>query len=228
MGFSSDFWRCIVASLLGGVYGSFCLLRGFQFLGGFIWRCLFLILISVVAFGWNRSTAKRGGVFLLLNMALGGVVESIGNMRFSLLIITTCLILFFSHFLFSDAVGSREYVPLTIIYGDKSVRLTALRDTGNTLRDPFSGEQVYLISAGAAFRLTGLSQEQLRCPMETLAQHPLSGLRLIPYRAIGNEGGMLLAMRFEHVQVGSVSCSAVIAFAAEGLGEGQCYQALVT
>ena len=38
--------------------------------------------------------------------------------------------------------------------------------------------------------------------------------------------GMLLALRFENVKLGSRQQSALVAFAPEGLGKGQMYQAL--
>ena len=127
---------------------------------------------------------------------------------------------------FGDGIGEKEYTNLTIAYGGNVVRLIALRDSGNTLRDPITGEQVLVISAGAARRLTGLTEEQLRAPLETLASSIIPGLRLIPYRAVGQGSGMLLGMRFEEVTVGPRKQSAVVAFAPEGLGNGSMYQAL--
>ena len=41
------------------------------------------------------------------------------------------------------------------------VSIVALRDSGNTLRDPVSGEQVLVVSGEVAEKLTGLTQEQL-------------------------------------------------------------------
>ena len=72
----------------------------------------------------------------------------------------------------------------------------------------------------------GLTQEQLRHPLETLMQAPVPGLRLIPYRSVGSTGGFLLAKRFEEVTIGEKTQSALVAFAAEGLGRGEIHQAL--
>jgi len=62
--------------------------------------------------------------------------------------------------------------------------------------------------------------------LETLASHPMPGLRLIPYHSVGQGEGMLLAKRFEQVTVGKRTRSALVAFAPEGLGRGDVYQAL--
>ena len=74
--------------------------------------------------------------------------------------------------------------------------------------------------------MTGLTFQQLQHPMETLMLHPVPGLRLIPYRSVGNAGGFLLAKRFADVTIGDKKQSAMVAFAAEGLGKGEIYQAL--
>ena len=83
-----------------------------------------------------------------------------------------------------------------------------------------------VISPEIAGRLTGLTLKQLQHPLETIALRPIPGLRLIPYRSVGNAGGFLLAKRFEDVTVGEKKQSALVAFASEGLGKGEIYQAL--
>jgi hypothetical protein len=74
---------------------------------------------------------------------------------------------------------------------------------------------VLVISAEAAENLTGLTLSQLQNPLQTIAQHPTMGLRLIPYRTVGQGSGMLLAMQFEHVKVNSHNQSAIVAFDTE-------------
>ena len=127
---------------------------------------------------------------------------------------------------FGETVGGRMYVPVTITYGEKSISLIALQDSGNTLTDPVTGERVMVIGSDAARRLTGLTEEQIREPLETLSRRVLPGLRLIPYHAVGQSGGMLLGLRFPQVKIGSREQSAVVAFASGGLGRGEIYQAL--
>ena len=116
-------------------------------------------------------------------------------------------------------------MAVTIYYRDQVMSVIALQDTGNTLRDPVTGEQVLVLSSHAARKLTGLSEEQIRKPLETLASRILPGLRLIPYKTVGS-GGMLLAMKFDKVKIGEKLQSAVVAFAAEDFGKGESYQAL--
>lgn len=225
-GFPSDWKRNLLAAALGGLYGGFCLLPGFSFLGGIFWRLVFLGLMARIAFGWNRGSGKRTGIFILLSMALGGIALGFGRGQFLTLVLSAAAMWVLCRISFGGSVGGQEYVPVKISHGGREVQVLALKDTGNNLRDPVTGEPVLVLAAEAAAKLTGLTKEQIASPLETLTARPLPGLRLIPYRAVGQGSGMLLAMRFDEVRIGSRKQSALVAFDAGGLG-GECmYQAL--
>lgn len=225
-GFPASPLRAAAAAALGAVYSGVCMMPRMRFLGGLLWRIVSLAGMAVIAFGWDKSAWKRSGVFVLLSMALGGASLSIGHGNFLTLLLTAGGVWALCIVAFGGRVGGSEYVPVELTYGEKTVSIVALRDSGNTLRDPISGEQVLVVSGEVAEKLTGLTQEQLRAPLKTLMCRPVPGLRLIPYRAVGQAGDMLLAMRFDGVKIGNRTQSAVVAFAAEGLGRGDVYQAL--
>lgn len=225
-GFQCSIQRTAAAALLGALYSGACLLPGFRFLGNLLWRIVCLALMAGIAFGWNRSTLRRGGVFILLSMALGGIAMSMNRQDFPALMASAACVWLLCHVAFGDRIGQQEYVPLEIRYKNNCIRLLALRDTGNTLRDPVTGQQVLVISMDAAKRLTGLSELQIRSPLQTMLQHSLPGLRLIPYQAVGQSGGMLLAMGFDDVKIASRRQKAVVAFDTGGLGKGEIHQAL--
>lgn len=225
-GFPMQPWRCSGGALVGAVYSGACLLPGFRFLGNLLWRCVSFSLIGLMAFGCNAGALKRGGVFLLLSMAMGGIALSVGRGDMISLLFCGLICLLLCMVSFGGQVGGREYVPLKISYEGRDASLLALKDTGNTLKDPVTGEPVLIIAPEAASRLTGLTAEQLRNPLETLMLPPVPGLRLVPYHAVGNAGGFLLAKRFADVKVGEKKQSALVAFASEGLGKGEIYQAL--
>ena len=225
-GFSSQWKRAVPAAFLGAVYSGACLLSGFRFLGSTLWRIVALFLMGGIAFGWNRSTLRRIGVFVLLAMAMGGLAVSLNREDYISVVGSAAGIWVLCRFAFPGGVGQSEYVPLEIRYGKKMVSLIALRDSGNLLRDPVTGQQVLVISAEAAKDLTGLTLQQLQNPLLTITQQPHLGLRLIPYHTVGQGSGMLLAMRFEQVKIGSRYQSAIVAFDTGGLGKGESYQAL--
>ena len=225
-GFPPGLLRGIWASALGAVYAAGCLLPGFSFLGGTLWRFVFLGLMGIIAFGLNKSAWKRTGIFLLLSMAMGGIALGMGKSDVSMVLLSALGVWLLSRIGFGGSVGGKEYIPITITEGERSFSAIALKDTGNSLRDPITGEQVLILGPEAAGRLLGLSPEQLSRPMESMMGIPSRGLRLIPYNSVGQPGGMMLGKRFMHVKMGDKRGSALVAFAPERIGAGQVYQAL--
>lgn len=224
-GYPADLRRLAAAAALGAVYAGACLLPGFRFLGSLLWRAVSLGLMGCLAFGCGPSALRRCGVFALLTMALGGFVLSLGRADPGALLLSSLVLWGLCRFSVTTPPGSRMYLPLEIRHGNRTLNLLALRDTGNSLRDPVTGEQVLVICAGAARRLTGLTEEQLRDPLGTLAAAPVPGLRLIPYRTVG-QGGMMLAMAFSETALEGKRGRRIVAFSPEDFGRKEGYQAL--
>ena len=185
-----------------------------------MWHTVFLLLISMISFGMDKDALRRVVVYLLLNLILTGVTLDQKSAAVSLLgavgLVVICLI----------GVSGRGggFVPVELSYGGKTLRLTALRDTGNTLTDPISGSPVLIVGSEIAGQLAGLTKSQLRNPVESIAAIP--GLRLIPYRTVGNGGALLLGMRLKGMRIGKWKGNGLVAFAPERLCEEGRYQAL--
>lgn len=224
-GFPSDYKRVVSAALLGGIYSGGCMLRGFRFLGAYHWRAIILVLMAVIAFGWNRGTIKRCGIFLLLSMALGGAVELLGSGDGKGVFLSAVGIFLLCCLAFGGGSIGQEFFPVEIVNGGNRVNLIALRDTGNCLRDPVTGEQVLIIGDVQAQKLTGLTHGELCDPLQTICRKRMPGLRLVPYRTVGRNQGVMLAMRFDQVKLNGKERPTIVAFAPEGLGAGT-YQAL--
>lgn len=225
-GFPADPGRCALAAVLGSVYAGTCMLPGFRFLGNLLWRCVSLCLMSLIAFGFHRNAAKRCGIFLLLSLALGGMALCFTRQNFAALALGAAGMWLLCRVCFGDGHIGQEYIPVTLTHLGRTVNFTALRDTGNILRDPVSGEPVMIVSGHIGQALTGITAAQMASPVETLASAAIPGLRLIPYHAVGTNSGLLLAMRFPQAFVGRQRRNVLVAFAPEGLGESGMYQAL--
>lgn len=221
-GFPTGAARAALAAVLGGLYGGACVLPGFVFLGNTLWRLVSLVLMAVIAYGWNRNALRRGVLFCLLSMALGGIALGISSGSFGALVGAAGGVCAMCLLGFRGTAGGAEYVTVQI----RDLRITALRDTGNTLTDPLTGQSVLVLSPKAGERLLGLTHEELRHPVETLTGRPALGLRLVPYHTVGQGAGMLIAKRFEDVRIGQRCESCLVAFSAEEIGRGQPYEAL--
>ena len=162
---------------------------------------------------------------MLLSLALGGLAEAVGRGDLGLLLAEAAGLWALCSLLFRNESGA-TYIPVKLCYGGKNVCLTALRDTGNTLRDPVTGEQVLVAGADVAWELLGLNSQQLKDPVTTVAAGKHSGLRLVPYRSVGQPAGLMLAARMGESVVGGKKMRPVVAFSPENLGGGGEYRML--
>ena len=223
-GMKTQWRRALLAAALGGVYAGFCLLPAFSFLGSLFWRMVFLLIMVVITYGYSKSALRRGAVFIFLSLALGGAAYGMGNGGFVGIICAGGVIFLLCGFGLRRPVGSRVYLPVELSHNGKHLAITALQDTGNTLRDPITGTQVLIVGPEVAQKLIGLTPWQLANPVESMGLIP--GLRLIPYRTVGNPTGLLLGMKLQKVKIGSGEGSTLVAFAPERIGTDGAYQAL--
>jgi len=225
-GFPPGFLRAAGAAVLGGVYAAACLIPGFRFLSNSVWRMVSLSLMSLAAFGCNASALRRGVVFVLLCMALGGLAMGVQRRDFTAVCLCALCLWGMCTVGFQGGIGQREYIPVELCFRGRKLSLLALRDTGNLLKDPITGERVLVAGADVGWELLELTGEQLRHPVQTLASGFLSGLRLIPYKSVGQPSGMLLAMRMEGAKINGKSCSPLVAFAPDRIGRTDVYRML--
>lgn len=217
-GHSSSIKRVLLAAVLGGIYGGICIVPGLQFLSHTVWRLVMLGCMAVIAFGVRGDALRRGILFALLSMALGGIATGLSGGSFWTLSLSAFAVCAMCLLGFRGRVGE-EYLPVEL----DGLRLTALRDTGNTLTDPITGQRVLVVSARVGSQLLGLSKGELNNPVSALTK--VSGGRLIPYHAVG-KNAMLLMKRYENVRIGQWKGSCLVAFAPNEIGQGKCYQAL--
>lgn len=214
--------RVAAGAMVGGGYAGMCMVPSLTFLTSGLWKGISLGLVSMAAFGMDRSAVRRGVLFVLLSMALGGLVMSFDTGNFFGLILCAGALALLCRLGFQGKTAPRRLLETVIRYGGKEARLLALRDTGNTLRDPVTGEGVLVVQPQTAWELAGLTERELKDPVTCIGRIP--GARLIPYHAVGG-GGMLLGLRCDSVTIGGRPGGCVVAFSPEAFPAGE-YQAL--
>ena len=160
---------------------------------------------------------KKGGLLVKVMVALyltaflcGGfweVMDAEGGITpKTFLIFTGCTYFGLSALVYlSDSVRARikNVYPVTFSYRGKVQSAYGFYDTGNMLTEPISGRPVSILDPEILeAMLTGESAEQLKHLKENPGEAKsteLAGLypRFIPYRTVGNEEGMLLAVTLE-------------------------------
>jgi len=222
-GYPTALGRTVSAAVLGGFYGSICVVPGLRFLAGTHWRMVFLGLMGCIAFGVSKDSVRRSVLFVILSMALGGIALGIGKGGFISVLLGAMFVCVMCMFGVRGRIGNR-FLPVEIRHNGKCHRFTAMVDTGNTLTDPITGQQVMVVSSELGKQLLGLGVLAFSDPV-SVVEH-IQGGRLIPYHSVGTEGGLLAAKRFQDVRIGKWRGECLVAFSPQKLGRGEAYEAL--
>ena len=214
--FPSNIRRVPLAALYGSIFAGCSMLTAMAFLNQPLWQVFGLAATGMLSFGVTVSALRVDLVYVLLHLALSSVTKSSGGNLVACCVFSFCVLVL-------QKEKSGLYVPVEINHNGRKLSLTALRDTGNCLRDPITGKPVLIVDALTAKGLTGLSGQQLGNPIDTVGAIP--GLRLIPYKTVGGTG-LLLALRLQDVKIGSWQGSSLVAFSPETFSVEGMYQAL--
>ena len=248
--------RFALGAALGGAYAVAIFLPGLFFLSHPLCRVASAALMMVVSYGGSRRLLRQGILFIALTCAFGGGVVAIGllggtglslgrggfysalDLKVVLLSAAVCygvLTLVFQRLARHSAAGG-ELIDIKLKLGDRSVTLTALVDTGNTLTDPVSGRPAVVAegerAAGLFPRDRRPASSDLRDPAAALPRLGTgewrSRFRLLPYRSVGVDRGLLLAVRVDSLELdGRGRGPVLVALSPTPVSDGGGYQALV-
>ena len=216
--------RMLLASLLAASYSGAVASGILAGMSSYSVRMAVLTASGILAFGWKRDGIWKTSVFLLLNAAFEGVSNSHQTASALLRLTVAAAIALLCCILRRGGKMGKLYSRVEIRYGDRTVCVDALRDTGNDLRDILTGEPVIVVGPDAAFRLTGLTRMQLADPLDSFEKRLIKGSRLIPFSSVGNSCGLMLGVRPGGILVDGMPMDMVIAMAPEGMGK---YEALI-
>lgn len=237
--------RSLLAAGFGGLYACATFLPGLSFLSGFLWRSAALVLMTVLAYGASRRAVFPGAGFAALSMAMSGIVllcssrvQMIGGKIFYALEFSTLVLIAGAVYLASRIFlwGTLRH-PGGILSGEltlrgKSITLSLLRDTGNTLHDPFTGKALPVIEWAAIAKLLPEAGHLPSDPVAAIEHlhkiYPTLSLRLIPYRAVGTERAMLPAIQCDRLTVEkAVKTNCFVAISPTKVSERGGYEGLI-
>ena len=231
----------------GALYAVLVFLPGLEWLAR--WPCKLGagVLMALAAYGGEAHLLRVTVLFFGASAGLAGAVlglELLGNVSLTLengvfytpldirLLLLTFVACYFVLSLFFRRAGRHggELARLDITLEGGAVTLTALRDTGHTLTDPADNRPVVVAHWQAlAGILPGWADpaDPIRSVENCHASHSRQA-RLIPYRAVGVECGMLLALRTRGVAVdGKPRGKLLVALSPTAVDDGGGYQALI-
>jgi len=221
-------WRTLAAAVVGGVYADLSLFVSFGRIPTFVVDMLVCVLMCGIVF-WRPK--KLGSlplyilVFAAVSMALGGFMtalfhlfnrvpwlsdpgisaeEGISVWIFALLAIISGGITLLGGRFFTGR-ATRKNAELYLYYEGRSLRLRAMTDSGNLLREPISGRLCVVADIRALSPL--LPREILQAAkrgdpsaLEAVGPRHAKNLRLIPTHTASGEG-MLLGVRMERILI---------------------------
>ncbi len=239
--------RLCLAAGVGAAYAAASLLPGWGWLPATAVKLAAAALMCLLAFGGEGRLLRCTVLFLALSFSFGGMVWGLSlwqgggapyaDLRLLLSAGAICLGAFLLLFgrLARHGGSARDLLPVRLSLDGRSVTVTALLDTGNSLTDPLSGAPVLVADCEVLLPLLppilrrGLRREDLACPAALLEPWTAAGVRprLIPYRTVGQSGGLLLALRPDTAAVGRRPVTLVAAFSPTPLSDSGVYRAVL-
>ncbi|MBQ8586007.1 MAG: sigma-E processing peptidase SpoIIGA [Butyricicoccus sp.] len=254
-GIFPDRRRLLGAAAGGALFAVLSVLPVTAFLSAPPFVLLVGVLLPAVAFGFDRARLLRLTVlFLLTAGACAGIILAVSNRTGALLHIGSAyyldvpigvvlsaalLCLGAASVLFRGSAGKnggeRPSEIVCITYGERTARFLLLQDTGADLCDPISGRPALLLDRTAALRLLPEAfrpvLEQLRADnaaalLTALPPEEAHRFCLLPYRAVGQPAGLLLAFRPARVLRGETETPHLAALLPEAVAGGR-YDGLI-
>ncbi len=212
--------RVLVGSLMGGIYSLVIFLPQVHIVLSVVGRIFFLVAVTLAVFGTGglrrflrcflllcAASMLCAGAFtalwlLFLPQAVmlrnGSVYVDVGFIQLVLL----CSLVYVAAKLFGRFLVRRSSeeinVRLKITFRGKTVNANGMVDTGNTLRDSFTGEYVSVISQSLALNL--LPDEYIRAAIEPMNGNLPEGMHLIVYDTVGSSA-LMCAFKAEKMMV---------------------------
>nr|WP_207752614.1 sigma-E processing peptidase SpoIIGA [Pseudoflavonifractor capillosus] len=240
-------WRIALGAALGAMYAVAIFLPGLGWLSALPCKLAVAVVMVVCAYGGEVRLWRVLGLFFAASAGLAGAVlgfEWLGNASLTLnsgvlytqldlrLLLVVFLVCYFVFSLLLRRLGAHtgsELVHMELSFPQRTVSMTALHDTGLTLSDPVTNRPVVVVYWRDFAWLLPPGADVAR-PTECARlchDQGIRGVRLVPYRAVGVESGMLLAYPTQGVRVNGRSMgSLLLALSPTPVNDGGAYQGL--
>ena len=217
-------WRNLVSSGIGAIYAILIYTSNFKIYSNIILKVILSVVIVYIAFkpANIRSFLKHIIIFYLTSFTFGGVAFAllyfvrpqdilfqngalIGTYPIKMILAGGILGFIIITFAFKNIKGklTRKDMMCTVIIGN--TRITAIVDTGNLLKDPITKMPVLIVEREM---LKGIFPEiilenatDIVNGKEIELGEYSSKLRVIPYKSIGKENGLLLGIKANNIRI---------------------------
>ena len=218
--------RLIFCAVLGGVYAAAVFISELAFLAHPAIRLAFGGLLALAAFRRFRPVLT----FFLLSAALAGLAFGsvaglaqrlyYADVSWQALILVSILFYVLLRLFAGQAArhGGGELLQIKVSVGGRIQTVTALHDTGNTLRDPVTPAVADVLAEQLSPEEKMAKLHRIGCPVR---------FTLLPFRAVGTAAGLLLAACSDYIEVnGKRYPRTPVALSEQAVSDGGGYHAL--
>ncbi|AFS78319.1 sporulation sigma-E factor-processing peptidase SpoIIGA [Gottschalkia acidurici 9a] len=147
------------------------------------------------------NTYIDGGIFYISNFKIKTLILGIlfGWILFQLVL----------EYLQSRSIKSKSFIPIIVNFKDKEVNIRGLLDTGNSLKEPMTKTPVIVVQFSAIKEILPEYVQNIFCKYSENDLDLITNVlynasnkikfRLIPYKSLGKEDGMLLGFKPDKV-----------------------------
>ena len=222
--------RIFISSLLGAIYAILAYANIIPMYTNIITKIILSICMIYIAYNPKhvKGMIKELMVFYLVSFALGGCAFAllyivrpqdifmkdgvyIGTYPLKIALlggIVGFIVTYISFKIVKSRITKNEIIYKTIIkFDEKELEINVMLDTGNTLKDPITGEAVMLIEKE---KLYGLIPRSILDNVENILGGEFeeeqqfkyrTKLRIIPFTSVGKQNGMMLGIKVDSVKI---------------------------
>ncbi|NLX60972.1 MAG: sigma-E processing peptidase SpoIIGA [Tissierellia bacterium] len=230
----SNKYRLLISAFIGSLYILIAFFPLSGFMGRFVIKFLVSALMILIAFNPEKFNTflKQISAFYLVSFAFAGTIIGIyyllnnnnlfakisftnGKELLRYLITGIGLAIILIHYIFKyhkSRIQKEKFITnITITLNDKKANLTALVDTGNSLKEPISQEPVIIAEYNALREILPKSLKEIYMEKDHLDLNKIvkvmeeteddMKLRIIPFKSIGNENGILIGFKPDSITI---------------------------
>ncbi|WFD09144.1 sigma-E processing peptidase SpoIIGA [Tepidibacter hydrothermalis] len=219
-------YRAFTGGFIGALYCMVYFIPSLMFLYNILMKIIFALFIVFISFEYKgiKEYLKILMTFYIVNIFLAGSIfyivycTGIGYSKVSLVLIYAIYFIvssgFFNNFhkiikmlnVFKDLKND-----ITVKIEDRKVVFNTLMDTGNLLKDPVSQDPVMIVDVKKLedvlpqelvyIDYSVMNFKKVDYLMSKLSKTISSRFRVIPYKVVGNEDGLLIGIKADYIEI---------------------------
>lgn len=215
--------KIFIGSFFGALYSMIYFSQKFIFLYNIVFKIIFIVLIVAIVFSYKniKEYSRILFTFYMVNIFLCGSVyfiiyfTGISQMTLSLLIIVIFISCNFLKAFYKNLKSFNLFKDtqkdILVNLDNNNISFKALLDTGNLLKDPISKNPVMIVDVKKLEDILPndliyidysiMDFKKLDYLLSKLNLEIANRFRIIPYKVVGNENGLILGIKADYIEI---------------------------